>query len=55
MGEAIKVKDWHGGRSFYFSVAIICICVLLLEIGLTSHYALLVISVAILGLGELAT
>lgn len=59
MGLAIQSRVWHGGRSLYFSVALISISVLMLEIGLArmfsvmfdSHYAFLVISVAILGLG----
>jgi len=59
MGSAIQSRNWHGGRSLYFGVALISISVLMLEIGLTrmfsvmfdSHYAFLVISVATLGLG----
>ena len=59
MGSAIQSRNWHGGRSLYFSVALISISVLMLEIGLTrmfsvmfdSHYGFLVISLAILGLG----
>jgi hypothetical protein len=59
MGSAIQSRNWHGGRSLYFSVALISISILMLEIGLTrmfsvmfeSHYAFLVISLAIMGLG----
>ncbi len=59
MGSAIQSRNWHGGRSLYFGVALISISVLMLEIGLTrmfsvmfeSSYAFLVISSAILGLG----
>jgi spermidine synthase len=59
MEPAIRARDWKGGSSLYLSVALISISVLMLEIGLTrmfsvmfeSHYAFLVISSAILGLG----
>jgi spermidine synthase len=59
MGPAVGARDWHGASVLYFSVALISISVLMLEIGLIRvfsvmfdfHYGFLAISLAILGLG----
>lgn len=59
MESSVETKNWEDGRVLYVSVALISISVLMLEIELTrmfsvmfeSHYAFLVISTAILGLG----
>lgn len=52
-------RDWQYGKSLYYSVALISLSILMLEIGLArmfsvmfeSHYVFLVLSLAILGLG----
>jgi spermidine synthase len=59
MEQKFKTKTWHKERSIYLSVALISISVLMLEIGLTRifsvmfefHYAFLILSTSILGLG----
>ena len=59
MEPAFGTRTGHRERSLYLSVALISISVLMLEIGLTRifsvifdfHYAFLVLSTAILGLG----
>jgi len=59
MEDSIQPGKWSNKNSLYFSVALISISIMMLEIGLTRmfsvmfefHYAFLVLSLAILGLG----
>ena len=59
MESTAESRDWQYGKSLYYSVALISLSVLMLEIGLArmfsvmfeSHYVFLVLSLAILGLG----